>query len=559
MSINTEYKSDTKEFDIIYRHALKVGDIGICKWNIDNNEIYIAENISGYQLHSVKNMVEFLSSIAYYKDKELAIQDLDDYLKGLTMFYLSTFRIRTEAGEIKWVLIRGKIFKDQVRGDRILHLIMFNVTGNKLHEGHDTITNLINDKFFLRKLKNSTKRSKASNKSGALIYVDIDNLRDIVNNHGLQFRNDFLLHFSQSLNSILSKYYELAKFHDDKFIILIHSFDSIKEVKDLCNKIYDHFKEPFKVVGDQFNINLSLGVTIFPDDSSDADELLKFCDCAINKSKQIGKNVCTFFDKEVSKSYFRETLIESQLANAITNKELYLYYQPKMDILSNKVSGFEVLLRWNNKKIGYVPPNEFIPIAESKGYIVEIGSWVLEETLKTASMWREKGYDFETISINISPLQIKRKDFIAELLDLCRKYGILHSQLEIEITEGTLLGTCKENVGIIDELIENGFNIALDDFGTGYSNLSSLIEYRISTLKIDKSIIDNIENDKNKVVFESIVTLARHLKFKVIAEGVETKGQLDVLAELGCNGIQGYYFSKPLPKNKIEYMLHSLT
>ncbi|HHZ02944.1 MAG TPA: EAL domain-containing protein [Tissierellia bacterium] len=556
MSINTEYKADTAEFDIIYQHALKVGDIGICKWNMDNDEMYIAEKISGYNLHTAKNIAEFLDIIVYDKDKDLAMQDLEDYLNGLTIFYFSTFRVKIKTGEIKWVLVRGKIF--EVMGSRILHVIMFNVTGNKLHEGHDPLTNLINDKFFIRKLKNSIKAAEAHKKRGALIYIDIDNFKALVNNYGFWFTNDVLIHFSQALNSLLGHHQELARWHGDKFIILMPSIDGIKEVEELSNKIYEHFKKPLKVFEHYFNIRLSLGVTIFPDDSSDADELIKFCDFAVKKSKQLGKNICTFFDKQVSESYFRKALIETELVNAIVNNELYLQYQPKMDILSNRVSGFEVLLRWYNHKLGNVPPNEFIPIAESKGYIVGIGNWVLEETLKTAYKWRENGYRFKTISVNISPIQLKRRDFMSNLLNLCKKYCIPHCQLEIEITEGTLMETCDENIGIINELIEKGFKIAIDDFGTGYSNLSSLLEFQISTLKIDKSIVDNIESNRNKVVFKSIVTLAQYLKFEIIAEGVETKNQLEVLAELGCDGIQGYYFSKPLRQTEAEYFLNKL-
>lgn len=555
MPIGSSDSIIVREFDTIYKHALNVGDIGICKWNLDKDEMYIAEKITGHDLDSVKNMKEMLSIIAYPKDRDLALRDLEDYINRDTIYYQSSFRIRTKSGEIKWILCRGKIFKDIVTKDNVLHVLMFNVTGTKLHEGHDILTNLINDRFFIRKLKNSIKTAKAQNRRGALIYIDIDNFGSVVNNFGFHFGDEVLIGFSQTVDSLIDKDHELAKFPGDKFIILIHNFNNIKEVEEICNRIYERFKSPLLIMDNQININLSLGVTIFPDDSDDADELLKYCNFAISQSKQSGKNICTFFDKQVSESYYRKILIESELLNAIVKDELYLNYQPKIDISSNRVKSVEVLLRWRNGKIGNISPIEFIPIAESKGHIVKIGNWVLEEALRTANEWKEKGYKLEAICVNISPMQLKRKDFKANLLDLCNKYNYPPSKLELEITEGTLMEACQDNVNIIDELIETGFQIAIDDFGTGYSNLNTLIQFKLSTLKVDKSIIDHIENDKNRYVFESILTLAKNLGFKVIAEGVETKEQFDILTKLGCNRVQGYYFSKPLPKNEIELLL----
>lgn len=555
MSTNSRDHLDGKEFDLIYRHALNMGDIGICKWNIDKDEMYISEKITGYEFNNIKNMFQYLNAIVYHKDRELAIQDLEDYLNGHTIFYPSTFRVKSKTGEIKWVLIRGKIFQDENIKDKILHVLMLNVTGSKLHEGHDTMTNLVNHKFFLRKLKKAIATAKAQNKQGALIYIDIDNFVNINNNYGFQFGNLVIKEFSQSLSYILDDSCELAKFPGDKFMIMVYDFYDTGEIEEVCNKIYEYFKKPLEIMGNQIYINLSIGVTFFPKDSSDEIELLKFCDFAVSQSKLSGKNVYTIFNKDVADSYFRKTLIESEILNAIDNNEFFLLYQPKVDISSNRITSLEALIRWQNDKLGFISPGEFIHIAEGKGYIVQIGNWVLEEAIKTASLWKKKGYEFETISVNISPIQLKRKDFIPTLLSLCKKYNIPHSLLEIEITERTLMGTCEENVGIINDLIESGFRISIDDFGTGFSNLISLIEFPISTLKIDKSIIDNIESEKNKLVFKSIVTLGKYLKFKIIAEGVETKEQLDILTKLGCNGIQGYYFYKPLPKEDIEKLL----
>ena len=254
----------------------------------------------------------------------------------------------------------------------------------------------------------------------------------------------------------------------------------------------------------------------------------------------------------ISDSYSREIKIKSKLKNSIINNELYLCYQPQINTLLNTVIGVEALLRWNNNELGNISPSEFIPIAEHSGYIVDIGNWVLDEALKTACIWKQKGYKFNAMSINVSPIQLKISDFKENLLNTCAKYDISPFLLEIEITEGTLMDIGEDKIKVFNELRENGVSIALDDFGTGYSSFKYLINLPFNILKIDKSLIDNIESDKNKAVIKSIVCLSKSLKYKIIVEGVETKEQVDLLLDLGCNIIQGYYYSKPLSAENFE-------
>ena len=210
------------------------------------------------------------------------------------------------------------------------------------NEGHDVLTNLINDKILFRKLESSIKIAKSQNKKGALIYIDIGNFKILVNNFGIQFGYELLQNFSQCLNSLIGEYDELAKLPSDKFVILIRSFNDIKEIQDMCKKIHEYFERPVDIMDIQINISLSIGVAIFPDDSSDVDELLKFCDFAVSQSKYLGKNICTFFDKEISESYFKKNLIVSELPNGLVNNEFYLHYQPKFDISANK-SNFTII------------------------------------------------------------------------------------------------------------------------------------------------------------------------------------------------------------------------
>jgi diguanylate cyclase (GGDEF)-like protein len=477
------------EADRIYENVLDEGNLEVSKWDINSGDIFISEKIAGHNFDRAESKTEFISE-SYEEDK---IIDL-----------------------------------------------------------YDNLTEFPNRTFFYEILNNSLKKAKANNKKGALIYIDLDNFKHINDNLGHHSGDLILKLFSQLVNTLIEECGELARLGGDEFAILIHEFKNIEQIEEICNKIHEYLENPFEIIENQIYITASLGITVFPDDSSDADELLKFCDFAMYKSKHKGKNMHTFFNKQIADNYFRKILIENELKSSINNNELYVLYQPQIDALSNEVIGTEALLRWNNKKLGNVSPSEFIPIAENTGYIVKIGNWVLDRALRMAYLWKEKGYKFNTISVNISPIQIKRADFKENLLNACARYNVPPCLLEMEITEGTLIEICKEKIKVLNELIESGVHIAIDDFGTGYSSLNYLINLPVNTLKIDKLFLDNIENEKNRAVIKCIVDLSKSLKYEVIAEGVETEEQMNLITGLGCNIIQGYYFSKPLSENEID-------
>jgi len=544
--------------DKVRRRALNEGDFGIWEWNINTNELFLSKKVKkilGYNFNFTENMIEFIINIAYEDDRVLAIKDLYAHINGDSPFYESTFRIKNKDEEIKWVLFKGSILENKTSHCSLLSGIIVDITENKLFKGYDSLTKLPNRIFFLEKLNNSIKTAKTYHKKGALIYINIDNFKNFNNNLGYYFGDMILILFSELIKMLLGYHCELGRLGGNEFGILVHEFEDVKEIEEICYKIHEYLKSPFEIMGDQIYVTASLGVTIFPDDSFDTYELLKFCNLAMYKSKCKGKNMHTFFDKQILETYLRKIQIEIELKNSINNNELYIFYQPQIDALSNEIIGVEALLRWNNNKLGNISPDEFIPIAENTGYIVQIGNWVLERVLRMVCLWKEKGYRLNTISVNISPIQMKKSNFKKGLLNACAKFNISPCLLELEITEGTLIEICKEEIEVLNELFESGIHIAIDDFGTGYSSLNYLINLPINTLKIDKLFIENIQNRKNKAVIKSIVDLSESLKFRVIAEGVETKEQMDLLIGLGCNLIQGYYISKPLPENELEELL----
>lgn len=300
---------------------------------------------------------------------------------------------------------------------------------------YDPLTGIANSFYFFQKFDDFLEKARKDNKKGAFIYFDIDNYK-VINDTLRHAAGDLTLKmFSQSINNILKDSCFFARLNGDEFGILLYDFKDIKEIEEICFKIQNELKNPFNVMNNEIYTTASMGISIFPDNSKDVDVLLRFCDFAMYKSKRKGKNTYTFFKKEIADIYYREAQIKNELKYAMEMEELYVFYQPQIDTLTDKIIGMESLLRCNNKELGIISPSEFIPIAERTGYIVKIGNWVLDEVLNQVSILLKKGYEFKTVSINVSPIQIKRSDFKVNMLELCLKYKIPHDLIELDLSQ----------------------------------------------------------------------------------------------------------------------------
>lgn len=420
---------------------------------------------------------------------------------------------------------------------------------------YDSLTGLPNRALFIRSLKALINECEDTRNTTALIFVDIDNFKCVNDSLGYTYGDLLLKTLSQVLLTSNNDNCRTFRISGDEFIIIANEINSKDEVTNLCNKIIKQCNKPIKLMNEQIHISVSIGVAFLPKDNLDINVAFKHVDLAMHQSKISGKNKITFFEKSILDTYSRKLIIEQELKNAIKNKEFSLVYQPQIDMLQNKILGFEALLRWNNSKLGNVSPSEFIPISEKCGSIVEIGNWVLNSVCTKIESLCEKAYDFESISVNISPVQLKKSDFINTLTNIMEKKKILPSKLELEITEGTLIDLHKGSLDIFNKIIEKGIKIAIDDFGTGYSSLNYLTILPISTLKIDKTFIDRIDKEKNMLVIDCILNLSKALRYKVIAEGVETKFQMNRLLNAGSSIIQGHYFSQAVPEDTVELLL----
>lgn len=550
-----------KNNEQIYKRALAGANISLWEWNLKKYCVFFSDNFKnalGYNTKNFKSLFDFIEEAVIPQDKLSAKNDLTFFIKGNTESYRSEFKILTREKQIRSLLVKGAATRNS-KGEMILLSGSINdITQKKRLEEYinysayyDSLTGLPNRILFRSDLKTTLENYK----KGALVFIDIDDFKLVNDAFGHDYGDLLLVIFSQLINIFIEPYGILYRLGGDEFIILIDKLDSYDKLKKLCIEIFHCLRNPFEIKEKQIYITISMGITLFPKDSDDITELYKYSDLAVFESKQNGKNTATFFRKELFYSYRRKLIIEQELKTAIENNELYILYQPQIDAVENKVIGFESLLRWENRTLGFISPQEFIPICESTGLIIEIGEWVLNSVCKTICKLELKGYNIEAISVNVSPIQLRNSDFVTRLINICEKNEVLPSLLEIEITEGTLIDlyTCK--IKTLDELLKRGIRVAIDDFGTGYSSLNYLTMLPVNTLKIDKSFIDNIESKKNKAVIKSIINLCKSLNYNIIAEGVETKKQLDCLLHIGCNIIQGYYFSKPLPLNKVEDIL----
>lgn len=552
MVLNNEGILKNKAYNQLIQEAIYAGEIGLGTWNMTQQSMDISEKMTGLTFENKSSFPEVLELIAYAKDLDLAKNDLQDYLNGNKSEYRSNFRIKNQTGEIRWLLIKGNIYKDESSGDQILYVIFYDVTGDKLLVGNDNETNLINHEFFFRKLESTITHHEKNKLKGGVIAIELTNFRALIDIYGYDFGKKTLKEVAILLKSSITLNQELAKFPDEHFLLLSKDVTSREELEETATAVNKMFEKPLIINNSPVLLNISIGVTTFPGDSTNASELLLFTETAMKKSQEHKRNSWTYFDKELSESLHREFIIETEIPKALQEKEFSLAYQPQINTAENKVIGVEALIRWENESLGFISPGEFIPIAENTGYIIDIGHFVIEESIKIARKWLDNEYEFGKIAINISPVELINPDIVTYLLNYTKKYQVDPSYIEIEITEGICLYSVNRSLEVIQELIERGFKIAIDDFGTGYSNFIFLIQAKMHTLKIDKSIIHDVMHPKTSSVIEGLLNFATELGYEVIAEGVEEKQQVEALSALGSYNVQGYYYSKPVSASEIE-------
>ena len=417
---------------------------------------------------------------------------------------------------------------------------------------HDPLTGLPNRNLLYDRLKMSISRAKRTEKLIGILFLDLDNFKNINDTHGHIVGENLLKDVANRLIECMRAGDTVARLGGDEYTVLLPQISDPKEIVYVAQRIMNSFKEPFIIQSHEFFVTTSIGISIYPSDGENTIELLKSADLALHHAKREGRNNYQFYSKQMNIRIKKRLKLENELRQALSKNQFLLHYQPMIHIESGEIFGVEALIRWNHDEMGIVSPMDFIPLAEETRMIIPIGEWVLKTACEQCNVWRDMGYPELNIAVNVSSLQFHQKDFFKNFKIILEKTRFNMDHLTVEITENSIMGKTKEIIETMRSIKRIGVKISIDDFGTGYSSLNYLKRFPIHTLKIDRSFIMDIPNDPDSVVItKAIISLAKALKLEVVAESVERKDQLDFLRENGCDYIQGYYFCRPVPADRM--------
>lgn len=419
---------------------------------------------------------------------------------------------------------------------------------------HDYLTGLPNRFMLFEDLRKFIDHS--TNKSGkiAVMFIDLDRFKTVNDMMG-HISGDFLIReVAKRLRKAVPEKDMVYRHGGDEFIILVEDTNE-EEYNEIASRILDTFSLPFLINGEDIFTTASIGISIYPFHGDNAEILIKNADAAMYTAKEHGKNNYQFYNADPDVKILRKMKLENGLRTALENGELSLHYQPQVDLNTGQVKGVEALLRWSHPEYGFIPPDEFIPIAEETGTIIPIGEWVLETACKQAKAWQISIFPSLSVSVNVSIRQMKEARFVDIVSQVLKKSELEPHYLELEVTE-TMMQDVNTSVSVLTQLKQLGVNIAIDDFGTGYSCLSILCHLPIDYLKIDRSFTDDILNHSKTIsIVKTILNMGRNLQLKIVAEGIEEKGQELFLKQYGCHIGQGYYYSRPLPMAEMNELL----
>lgn len=426
---------------------------------------------------------------------------------------------------------------------------------------YDVLTGLYNRNYFVRLVSDFIRKAEDENTTVAVMFLDFDDFRKINDGMGIIVGDELVQMFGQFLSELMGEHIVVSHFTGDVYCIGIYDPCGARSVDTIYQTIRERLKQPFKLSGGQeISITVTVGVAEYPEAASGTLELINCAEIVMFKAKNMGKDKVLYYDGTILDEFIKNVTIENQLKTATLQQHFMMYYQPQFRTTDKKLRGVEALIRWRDDDGKMISPAVFIPIAEKNGTIVSIGTWVIEESLQAYAEWKRKYHYPMVMSLNISAIQYKQSDFIEQVLHLIEKYDISPSEIELEITESILIDDFEEITEKLAVLRDIGIKISLDDFGTGYSSLSYLKGLPIDTLKIDKSFIDTVITDENtRIITESIIYMVKKLGYETIAEGVETEEQYRYLNEIDCDNIQGFLLGKPMPSEKIESLLASIT
>jgi diguanylate cyclase (GGDEF)-like protein/PAS domain S-box-containing protein len=431
-------------------------------------------------------------------------------------------------------------------------------SAKKLHDlaHHDTLTGLPNRLLLNARLEHTLQRAGRDGNHVAVLFLDLDNFKKINDSLGHPVGDYLLQQVAKRLLACVREDDTVARLGGDELTIVLGSMHDARFAAKVAQQILDALSEPFQLERQEVFVSASIGISIYPQDGRDSTALLKNADAAMYVAKNEGRNRYHFYAEELTIRASKSLALETQLHRALEREEFLLHFQPQVSLRSGKIVGMEALVRWQHPEIGLVPPAEFIPLAEENGLIGAIGKWVLRTACAQAKAWQNNGLSPVRISVNLSGRQLEQANIVQEVHDALQDTGLDPAYLELELTESAVMKRAEHAAEALDGLRALGTTVAIDDFGTGYSSLSHLKRFSVDRLKIDRSFVRDIPQDPNDVALaRAIVALAKSLGLSVVAEGVETEAQRDLLTSINCDEMQGYLFSAPRPASELESLL----
>ncbi|WP_077210834.1 putative bifunctional diguanylate cyclase/phosphodiesterase [Bacillus dakarensis] len=423
---------------------------------------------------------------------------------------------------------------------------------------HDPLTKLPNRLYVHQHLQSLLNKEHEHQQMIALLYLDLDRFKQINDTLGHSYGDEVLIQAASRVESCLRKSDMVSRVGGDEFICILSGISSQSDAETVAQKIIKAISQPFYLDNFESHISVSIGISFYPYDGDDIETLVTYADSAMYRAKKMGSNQYQLAQVEENAGAFEKLIFENSLRNALQEETLTLHYQPLIDTKTHKVSGFEALLRWEHPDFGTVSPMDFIPLAEETGLIIPIGEWVMRTACRQNMSWQRDGSPPTRMAVNISTLQILDSNFLKTVLEILEETKMPADLLELEITETIFMEESSSALLTLRQLREKGVRISIDDFGTGYSSLYYLKSFPVDTIKIDRTLIQDINtNQKSEAIAHSVISLANNLNMKVIAEGVETIEQLSILREPKCDEIQGFLFSKPIPSSNVMHWMEN--
>jgi diguanylate cyclase (GGDEF)-like protein/PAS domain S-box-containing protein len=559
---------DLQRSDERMRMAVEAARIGFWDWDVIRDEQVwsdICKELLGLRPESTTNFQVLINSVhpddrkALGDELKAAIEEKRDY--GLE------FRAVWPDGSVHWQAAKGRAFFDETGHTTRMAGIVMDITARKVAEKqiqylayYDALTGLPNRTLLEDRIATALAGARRRNDKVAILFFDLDRFKDINDSMGHPVGDVLLQQVAERLKTCAREQDTVARVGGDEFIIMLTGLKDVPDTAIAAERLMDAMIGLYSIQGHAVGITCSVGISIFPEHGADGEVLIKNADAAMYSAKESGGNNFRFFTEDMNAQVMERLALENGLRLALDKKELFLVYQPQVDIASGKITGLEALLRWQHPELGLVPPDKFIRIAENSGLILPIGEWVLRTACSQVRKWQDEGLPAVTIAVNVSAIQFRQDGFCELIRRVLDETGLAPHYLELELTESLLLANADVMFSVVEELNAMGLTLAVDDFGTGYSSFSYLKRYRVSKLKIDRIFIRDVAvNPDDAAITSAIISMAKSLRLKVIAEGVETEAQMSFLRAHRCDEIQGYYFSKPLSVDKVADRLRGHT